>query len=746
MNANLTKNILFCIIVAVLFVPIIISPSLLFPYITGKNFIFRILVEIGLVLGTILAIRDASFRVPKNLLLISYTAFITILAVADLFGVNPARSVWSSYERMEGFMAHIHIFGYFILLFSTLTSTKLWNRFFAWSLLPNIYVVIYALLQWCGWDGIQGSGGRIDATLGNAAYLAAYVLFYIAISIIVFLRSEKGSYVRYVTPVLAGLNLFILLETYTRGTFLGLFAGLFVGAVLIIMYGKEYVTLRKFAVAGIVALLVSIPALLLLKGTAIVQKSTLLNRITSISFTDLTAQSRLKIWQMSYEGFKEHPLLGWGQDNFLYVFAEHYNPSMYNQEPWFDRSHNVFFDWLIAGGILGLLAYLSLFMVALYFLWFRSQNSTLSFFERVTITALLVAYFVHNFFVFDNITSYILFAVFLAFVGTQVTREESVQKKERGESLSSDVLIASSIGIAFFGLLCIYFINIKPFLAATDLIEGMNMVTIASVQDARVVSQASLKYYGKEMTREELLATSMDDFELAIDRATLGRTEAREQLIQNALQINANQNFSVETKKAWAQFGFAEIKDELANDPDNVRILHLAGSYLNQLGNPDLALLYLTHAVELAPNKQLVAFDLGLAYLLKHDMVRSLQEFKRIYDLDHNYDAAYARYIYALYRAGETTTADKEAVLFRAKFSSTDPQTGKTVLTISDFDTQIAGAKLDAVVSALNKAIDTNDLDGIATYSAKLIQINPDTRAQLPAYIAQRRLDNAKKK
>ena len=29
---------------------------------------------------------------------------------------------------------------------------------------------------------------------------------------------------------------------------------------------------------------------------------------------------------------------------------------MWGQEPWFDRSHNIFFDWLINAGLLGLLA------------------------------------------------------------------------------------------------------------------------------------------------------------------------------------------------------------------------------------------------------------------------------------------------------------------------------------------------------------------------------------------------------
>ena len=49
------------------------------------------------------------------------------------------------------------------------------------------------------------------------------------------------------------------------------------------------------------------------------------------------------------------------------MFAEHYDPRMYKQEPWFDRAHNVFFDWFVAGGVLGLVAYLALYLTPILY-------------------------------------------------------------------------------------------------------------------------------------------------------------------------------------------------------------------------------------------------------------------------------------------------------------------------------------------------------------------------------------------
>ena len=77
------------------------------------------------------------------------------------------------------------------------------------------------------------------------------------------------------------------------------------------------------------------------------------SRVFRYLITEQTTKSRFQIWGMAIEGFKENPLLGWGQDNFNLVFNKYYDSRLYDQEPFFDRAHNVFLDWLIAGGIVG---------------------------------------------------------------------------------------------------------------------------------------------------------------------------------------------------------------------------------------------------------------------------------------------------------------------------------------------------------------------------------------------------------
>ena len=92
--------------------------GMFFPFISGKNIIFRILVEVALAGWAILALSDSSYRINirKSPIMIAYGLFIIVLLLADLFGVDREKSMWSNFERMEGFIGHIHFFAYFFVL------------------------------------------------------------------------------------------------------------------------------------------------------------------------------------------------------------------------------------------------------------------------------------------------------------------------------------------------------------------------------------------------------------------------------------------------------------------------------------------------------------------------------------------------------------------------------------------------------------------------------------------------------
>src|ERR1035437_10499013 len=124
------KNAVIGLLFLVPIFPLVVANSYFFPFITGKAFVFRIIVELAFALWLVLLYKDRQYAPRWNGMTILVTAFTLIALVADLLGVNPIRSIWSNNERMEGWMTIVHLWAYFILLTSMFKEKKWWPRYF----------------------------------------------------------------------------------------------------------------------------------------------------------------------------------------------------------------------------------------------------------------------------------------------------------------------------------------------------------------------------------------------------------------------------------------------------------------------------------------------------------------------------------------------------------------------------------------------------------------------------------------
>ena len=85
-----------------LFVPFIVAvggtwPNLFFPYITGKNFAFRILVEVAFLCWVLLALKEPKYRPRVSTIMWVVLAFVAWMAVATFFSVDPVKSFFSNF-------------------------------------------------------------------------------------------------------------------------------------------------------------------------------------------------------------------------------------------------------------------------------------------------------------------------------------------------------------------------------------------------------------------------------------------------------------------------------------------------------------------------------------------------------------------------------------------------------------------------------------------------------------------------
>lgn len=462
-------------------IPFVVANGMFFPFITGKNFLFRVLVELAFGLWLVLAYRDPAYRPKKSSILWAVVAFMGVIAVADFFGENATKAVWSNYERMEGLVTILHLGAYFLVATSVFQTMKSWTRLFEASLFASVVMAGYGLLQLGGFLDIHQGSTRLDATFGNSAYLAVYMLINIFLAAFLAARAQ-GMFarpMRMVYAVIALLDTFIVYHTATRGAILGLITGVMVTGVLIALFSDRESNARRVGLGALVAVLLIVGIFFAIRDTSFVKESPVLSRFSSISFSEQTTKSRFMVWNMALQGFKERPILGWGQEGFNYVFNKYYNPKMWSQEPWFDRAHNVFLDWLIAGGILGLAAYLSLFGTLLYLLW-ASSAERFSLLEKSILTGLLAGYFVHNLVVFDNLMSYVLFFSILAMVhsvSTELPARGAPQATKRTPHDDSEADVGLSMGVAIFALVLtgglVYTVNYKPYETNVALINTL---------------------------------------------------------------------------------------------------------------------------------------------------------------------------------------------------------------------------------------------------------------------------------
>ena len=112
------------------FIVFIVTRSLYFPFITGKNFTFRILVELLAVIWVYAALKFPGLRPRFSGLSVAVVVFMVIMGLATIFSLSSYHSFWSSFERMEGYVALLHLLLYFLLLGAAFKTQRDWSIFF----------------------------------------------------------------------------------------------------------------------------------------------------------------------------------------------------------------------------------------------------------------------------------------------------------------------------------------------------------------------------------------------------------------------------------------------------------------------------------------------------------------------------------------------------------------------------------------------------------------------------------------
>lgn len=449
MSWHRTYQITCILALLTLITPLVIAPqSMVFPFVTPKVFLLRLLVEAALASMLILFYQQPLFRgVSGGWVSKAWIAYSIALILSAIFGVAPYHSWWSGHERMLGVFSVLHyalLFGLLIRLFrgydgEVLEGKQLYGYGTVLKVLWGVMVILagIGIAQRFAHTSLLYAepGGRVYATLGNFIYLGNVMAGGIFLALILWYKEKivRWMYLLSVIPMSMAL-----MFAESRGATIGLLSGILVSALtycLLAQQKSRRIALTIIASACVMISLVFVPAV------QTILKQTPLARVTSLNLKDVTP--RFIAWNVAVESWKQKPLFGWGFENFLYAFDTNFNPqstefSFY--ETWFDDAHNIILNTLATTGIIGLCAYLGLYGAMIYCSVSRFRSGSWTALECALLIGLLTADLMGKVFVFDHPTSYLVLACIAGYVCIPEVRS-SKQKKVHLVLVGSGVLL-----------------------------------------------------------------------------------------------------------------------------------------------------------------------------------------------------------------------------------------------------------------------------------------------------------------
>jgi len=463
------------LILTLFFPPLVIAKSLLFPFVSGKAYLFRFLVEISFFFWLLLILENKKYLPNfKNPLVFSLILFSLGLIITGFLGVDPIHSFFSEIERSDGIIQYLHWVLYFLMLISVFKERKDWQIF------ATIFVVLAVLISLFGWGQYLSDSKiffygkkrpRIEGTFGNPDYMPVFLIFAMAfLSWLYFEFKKKNEKFEKKDLGFLALFLFFLLTflfTQTRGAYFGLGCGfIFFTLFFNFYYFHQYKKIALFLLILIFLGAVFWGILLHFKEADWVKGNPIFKRLTiEISLKKGSLAQRLRTWKVALDGFKEKPIFGWGPENFFAAFNRHLDPRISEAgEPWFDKVHNQYLQVLCEGGIFLFVFYL-IFIGSVLYLCGRLIKNKEKRFVALLLTSFYLAYLFQAIFLFDTFPMYLGLFPFLGLVYFESEvlknkKEEEGKKREKEkrffEKLKIGLKILAVLFVVFLLIECVW--------------------------------------------------------------------------------------------------------------------------------------------------------------------------------------------------------------------------------------------------------------------------------------------------
>ncbi|MEI7620763.1 MAG: O-antigen ligase family protein [Candidatus Falkowbacteria bacterium] len=592
-----------------------IFSDLLFPYITSKQISFNILMEVLAVFWVMLIMTYPEYRPKKSYLTWGILAYFFAVALSAIFGVDFNLSFWGNAERMLGLLHLLHFFLFYLILITVMRGKSDWDRFFDVSIATSVAITIYGLAT-----------AYPASTIGNTAYVAGLMIFNFFFALWR-IFSLKDWYLRGVYILASIMILVGFVRSDISGSQAGLVAGLAVMGIIFFFLQKG----KKMKIVGGIVMGLMFTLLVLLfafRSNPIFDNTKIGGMLKAFSSQNITLNTRLLSWRAAYLDFSNHPILGVGHGNYAAIFDKHFTPKFYDYSPnetYFDRAHNNIVDIVSTTGVLGLLAYLSIFVAVFFYLIKAYKQKKINAWQIATLSGLIVAYFVQNLAVFDSLVTYVSLFGLLGFIYFAYNQSEIKEVSAKKSALSDEKELALWVIMIIIALVFVNNFNIRGFKMLGGVIDGYQYVASGEpVEGAAIYQKAFAKSVGYNrdsrgtilnlITGEPKMLLSLpqkDAEEVLVYVVELARQNAdynpNDSLIQTQLakiaNIAARFNYKdMEKFNDYSSISLSAIDTAIAASPGRFPLYYVKSDIHLTRGEKDEAIAALKKSIELKPD------------------------------------------------------------------------------------------------------------------------------------------------
>lgn len=286
-------------------------------------------------------------------------------------------SAWVGGDVIHGMMSgntfwynFCNMFLVFICGLCRLKRNQIRNIFEA-AMLSMLITDIY--MYWQAFHGTARASGFYRE--GAVVMVSIMLDVLLPVLLLLILNRDKIKGHQYFYGIVFVASLFGLLVNGTRGAWLSIIPVL---GIILLLFGKN----KKRLLTGLLGIIV-------VGGIVLSQAPLLHQRVVSVSDMQEQAHAeRIRIWTGAWHMAQEHPLMGVGLGNYAdqyqhkYILAE-------AKERTISHAHNNFLMMLAENGIVGLLAFCSMFGYFLYWSWKNKSSMFALMIFFVTVIILL---------------------------------------------------------------------------------------------------------------------------------------------------------------------------------------------------------------------------------------------------------------------------------------------------------------------------------------------------------------------